>query len=261
MADHSKLSRIGSTCKKLALGVVNIKTIFPVSLGAVIMTTTMFVAAAGVGFKFADKGAQLNEYFDQISQLIIEGDTEKATQYTHQLITAYDKHIADVKKKARTDSKSAKGKKAANNLAGTSSMRQFLGLVRGNVLLTAGKMSKSNWLSLYESELNAKPDEADQIIGKLCRLPKNIFPTEMVEMLLDGNIPQESRRNLEKILFDKKFPKSKKADAIWVDFYQEVIVEASDIKTKKKRLNQYVLARSEERRVGKECRSRWSPYH
>ena len=23
----------------------------------------------------------------------------------------------------------------------------------------------------------------------------------------------------------------------------------------------YVLARSEERRVGKECRSRWSPYH
>ena len=23
----------------------------------------------------------------------------------------------------------------------------------------------------------------------------------------------------------------------------------------------YVIARSEERRVGKECRSRWSPYH
>ena len=23
----------------------------------------------------------------------------------------------------------------------------------------------------------------------------------------------------------------------------------------------YILARSEERRVGKECRSRWSPYH
>ena len=24
---------------------------------------------------------------------------------------------------------------------------------------------------------------------------------------------------------------------------------------------QYILERSEERRVGKECRSRWSPYH
>ena len=26
-------------------------------------------------------------------------------------------------------------------------------------------------------------------------------------------------------------------------------------------LNQYAIFRSEERRVGKECRSRWSPYH
>ena len=26
-------------------------------------------------------------------------------------------------------------------------------------------------------------------------------------------------------------------------------------------LSMYLLARSEERRVGKECRSRWSPYH
>lgn len=242
MSDHSKLSRIMSVCRKLAFRVVNIKTIFPISLGAVVMATTMFVAAAGVGFKFADKGANLSEYYDHISQLITEDDTEKATQYTHQLITAYDKHIADVKKKARTDSKSAEGKQAANRLASASSTRQFLGLVRGNVLLTAGKMSKSDWLSLYESELNAKPNEADQIIGKLCRLPKNIFSTEMVEILLDGNIPQESRGKLEKIMFDKKFPKSKKADAIWVDFYQEVIVEASDIKTKKKRLNQYVLA-------------------
>ena len=25
--------------------------------------------------------------------------------------------------------------------------------------------------------------------------------------------------------------------------------------------NEYAIARSEERRVGKECRSRWSPYH
>ena len=27
------------------------------------------------------------------------------------------------------------------------------------------------------------------------------------------------------------------------------------------RVEDYELARSEERRVGKECRSRWSPYH
>ena len=28
-----------------------------------------------------------------------------------------------------------------------------------------------------------------------------------------------------------------------------------------KKIKKAVLARSEERRVGKECRSRWSPYH
>src|SRR5258708_40366612 len=29
----------------------------------------------------------------------------------------------------------------------------------------------------------------------------------------------------------------------------------------KKRILEYLAVRSEERRVGKECRSRWSPYH
>ena len=28
-----------------------------------------------------------------------------------------------------------------------------------------------------------------------------------------------------------------------------------------KKINNYAKTRSEERRVGKECRSRWSPYH
>ena len=32
-------------------------------------------------------------------------------------------------------------------------------------------------------------------------------------------------------------------------------------KTDKNTLGIYVTTRSEERRVGKECRSRWSPYH
>ena len=32
-------------------------------------------------------------------------------------------------------------------------------------------------------------------------------------------------------------------------------------KMKKKKVFALMMARSEERRVGKECRSRWSPYH
>ena len=36
------------------------------------------------------------------------------------------------------------------------------------------------------------------------------------------------------------------------------IIEAT---IKNERYKEYDMARSEERRVGKECRSRWSPYH
>ena len=47
--------------------------------------------------------------------------------------------------------------------------------------------------------------------------------------------------------WDKTFPQSEKVDHTKVTF-----------------VNRYgitLAARSEERRVGKECRSRWSPYH
>ena len=38
-------------------------------------------------------------------------------------------------------------------------------------------------------------------------------------------------------------------------FYQEVVAAFPTLELKER------IARSEERRVGKECRSRWSPYH
>ena len=34
-----------------------------------------------------------------------------------------------------------------------------------------------------------------------------------------------------------------------------------DVNNQGAQLQMYALYRSEERRVGKECRSRWSPYH
>ena len=39
-------------------------------------------------------------------------------------------------------------------------------------------------------------------------------------------------------------------DCIQMDFEEELLVEEEQF-----------IVRSEERRVGKECRSRWSPYH
>ena len=41
----------------------------------------------------------------------------------------------------------------------------------------------------------------------------------------------------------------------------EGVIDMVDSKAKLARENFYNLLRSEERRVGKECRSRWSPYH
>ena len=40
-----------------------------------------------------------------------------------------------------------------------------------------------------------------------------------------------------------------------------ILLEVIFIITIVTRLNEYAEIRSEERRVGKECRSRWSPYH
>ena len=44
----------------------------------------------------------------------------------------------------------------------------------------------------------------------------------------------------------------------------ELFLETGNYATKEEKLeflNEELLKRSEERRVGKECRSRWSPYH
>ena len=74
------------------------------------------------------------------------------------------------------------------------------------------------------------------------------------------------------------FLKIRNSDALWGHHYSVVLIpKSNDVTILKKRLQPFVhmaylfsstlqhaflLAdRSEERRVGKECRSRWSPYH
>ena len=41
----------------------------------------------------------------------------------------------------------------------------------------------------------------------------------------------------------------------------ELVEQAIALDEKRRALQTELLTRSEERRVGKECRSRWSPYH
>ena len=43
--------------------------------------------------------------------------------------------------------------------------------------------------------------------------------------------------------------------------YRSIRREIAHLEEEKQRVLDRLLARSEERRVGKECRSRWSPYH
>ena len=53
-------------------------------------------------------------------------------------------------------------------------------------------------------------------------------------------------------------------EAIEVEAYVEDLIDevVKDVKkAKEEEINQQSVDRSEERRVGKECRSRWSPYH
>src|SRR5712692_1419819 len=47
----------------------------------------------------------------------------------------------------------------------------------------------------------------------------------------------------------------------WESVYWETICNLPRSDVRKPRLRLWLWERSEERRVGKECRSRWSPYH
>ena len=44
-------------------------------------------------------------------------------------------------------------------------------------------------------------------------------------------------------------------------FFGKLSEKIQDVLLDKPEINEKIVLRSEERRVGKECRSRWSPYH
>ena len=60
---------------------------------------------------------------------------------------------------------------------------------------------------------------------------------------------------------DDKLDALKRAIAAAEGFDGFVMVHVGDIETPLETLTRYLRPRSEERRVGKECRSRWAPSH
>ena len=72
--------------------------------------------------------------------------------------------------------------------------------------------------------------------------------TSTVSRAINGTIPvsEETRLRVEKAVRDMGYKPN---------------LVAQSLRIKSTRLLGLVVPRSEERRVGKECRSRWSPYH
>ena len=76
----------------------------------------------------------------------------------------------------------------------------------------------------------------------------------MLNIVQNGNYPNLKIKNLAQKAVSKLYKEDKRL------FFN---VGSGDVNSPKgivKYLSRY-LTRSEERRVGKECRSRWSPYH
>ena len=63
----------------------------------------------------------------------------------------------------------------------------------------------------------------------------------------------ELQKELEKIF-------NRKVDLIKKETF-DYKFRSDNVREYKEKIKKEILTRSEERRVGKECRSRWSPYH
>ena len=79
----------------------------------------------------------------------------------------------------------------------------------------------------------------------------------MLDIKFVRDNPDAVKENIKKKFQDAKLPLVD--EVIEKDAkYRECLKEVESLKAARNKLSK---ARSEERRVGKECRSRWSPYH
>ena len=87
-----------------------------------------------------------------------------------------------------------------------------------------------------------------------------IVSVEFIEVRDETNIPYapKARKIIEKVKKEKKRVVSEQAPPADIAKEKPDRISMPEDKKEKKELKK---KRSEERRVGKECRSRWSPYH
>ena len=82
----------------------------------------------------------------------------------------------------------------------------------------------------------------------------------MIDIKLVRDNPKLVKDNIKKKFQDDKLPlveKLRKKDEDW----RKLKYQADKLRADRNKVSKQINQRSEERRVGKECRSRWSPYH
>ena len=95
--------------------------------------------------------------------------------------------------------------------------------------------------------------EANQMLDKLYKFARqyeNMSPQEQIIYLTEAEKIFNAFDNVPDTLWEEEYDK-----------YKEVLKKYKDIKMLRWASTSNKSERSEERRVGKECRSRWSPYH
>ena len=98
--------------------------------------------------------------------------------------------------------------------------------------------------SVFSSIINISSENKNNLDQAVNREAKKVIPMSLEEMILDWKIIEKNSKQKNIKVFMTASPK--KLVKSYIDVFRQL---------------QMNLVRSEERRVGKECRSRWSPYH
>ena len=83
----------------------------------------------------------------------------------------------------------------------------------------------------------------------------------MVVLLWLGVIPAVQAQSFDKLWKEVEQAGKKSLPKTVIKLTDEIYRKGEKEKNSAQMLKAYMWRRSEERRVGKECRSRWSPYH
>ena len=133
-----------------------------------------------------------------------------------------------------------------------------------------------NWIQVYVPDIKRRWMSTAVVLGRLCNACNHyweefFFQISRIqeETWLDENTIKRSLKKLKDdwiVTIEKRWLPAKNYYTITdklsqIDTDSEVKLNPQESPKRDDKNNNKEIIRSEERRVGKECRSRWSPYH